>query len=255
MKKIFLLGIVGILILFVGAEKIFAASITEYPNVAVLPFRNKAAVSEQLSLQDASLVSDFVMEQLIDARRFKIIERESLEDIVKELNYNASGLIDPETAVQIGKQKGVQFLIAGSIAGLSTKTSGLSLSDSRLAEMNLNKMTVVANITARFINVETGEVVLAASGTGESARTNAELSISKKYYEDFETTSEDDFENPDVTEGTEVVSREIKIKIGSDEFSQVQVRNALYKAVGDLIFNKNFGIVAKLDGKDKRRKV
>ena len=64
MKKIFSLGIVGILILFVGSGKIFAASITEYPNVAVLPFRNKAAVSEQLSLQDASLVSDFVMEQL-----------------------------------------------------------------------------------------------------------------------------------------------------------------------------------------------
>ena len=255
MKKFFLLGIVGILILFSSAEKILAASITEYPNVAVLPFRNKAAVSEQLSLQDASLVSDFVMEQLIDAHRFKIIERESLEDIIKELNYNASGLIDPETAVQIGKQKGVQFLIAGSVAGLSTKDSGFKLSDSRLAELNLNKLTVVANVTARFINVETGEVVLAASGTGQSARTNAELSISKKYYEDFETTSEDDFENPDVTEETEVKSREIKIKIGSDEFSQVQVRNALYKAVGDLIFNKNFGIVAKLDGKGKRRKV
>ena len=255
MKKIFLLGIVGILILFVGSGKIFAASITEYPNVAVLPFRNKAAVSEQLSLQDASLVSDFVIEQLIDAHRFKIIERESLEDIIKELNYNASGLIDPETAVQIGKQKGIQFLIAGSVTGLSTKESGFKFSDSELARMHLNKLTVVANITARFINVETGEVVLAASGTGESARTNAELSISKKYYEDFETTSEDDMDTPDVTEETEVKSREISVTIGGDTFSQVQVRNALYKAVGDLIFNKNFGIVAKLDGKDKRRKV
>ena len=255
MKKIFLLGIVGILILFSSSEKIFAASITDYPNVAVLPFKNKAAVSTKISLQDASLVSDFVIEQLIDAHRFKIIERESLDEIVKELNYNASGLIDPETAIQIEKQKGVQFLVAGSIAGLSTKNSGLSISDSKLAGLNMNKLAVVANITARFINVETGEVVLAASGTGESARTNAELSINKKYYEDYETTSEEDADNPDVTEETEEHSRETKIKIGSDEFSQVQVRNALYKAVGDLIFNKNFGIVAKLDGKEKRRKV
>ena len=54
---------------------------------------------------------------------------------------------------------------------------------------------------------------------------------------------------------TRTVTRERKIVIGTQAFSQVQVRNALYKAVGDLIYNKNYGIIAKMNGKAKRRKV
>ena len=42
-----------------------AASLHDYPNVAVLPYANKAAVSQQLSLADASMVSEFVIEQLL----------------------------------------------------------------------------------------------------------------------------------------------------------------------------------------------
>ena len=262
MKK-FCLSVMCLLLTFVFVIfpcKVIAAALTDNPNVAVLPYKNKAAIPKKIALKDASLVSEFVMEQLIDTKRFRIIEREALEDVAKELNYSMSGLVDPETAVQSGKQKGVQFLIAGSVTGLSTTDSGFSFSDSELATMNLNKMSVVANITARFIDVETGEVVMFASGTGKSSRTNAEIYINKKYYEDYETTSEIDPDNPDVDENTDVKTREFKLKIGSDSFNQVQVRNALYKAVGDLIYNKDYGILAKLDAKItgnhvKRRKV
>lgn len=270
-----------------------AASLHDYPNVAVLPYANKAAVSQQISLADASLVSEFVIEQLLDTERFNVIEREMLEAVMKEHSFNMSGMVDPMTAVQIGKLAGVKYLVAGSITGLSTKKSGAGYSDTAWGGAGFNKNTVIANVTVRFIDVETGRIVLAASGTGESASTNVEFSLRKKIQEDYTDVSGiengisdevmtdtidtvdtvDMDESADNTiglsdEGAESFTaavpatannvtsvRERKIFIGTTAFSQVQVRNALYKAVGDLIYNKNFGVLAKMDGKAKRRKV
>lgn len=287
MKRFFCLFM--LLIGFLG-NHVHAASLYDYPNVAVLPYANKAAVSQQLSLADASMVSEFVIEQLLDAERFNVIEREMLESIMKEHSFNMSGMVDPMTAVQIGKLAGVKYLVAGSVTGLSTKNSGASYSDTAWGGAGFNNNTVIANVTARFIDVETGRIVLAASGTGESASTNMEFTLRRvpkeEYMNEMVTDAAYGVEEMDTTYtgatndtvditdetgisdlGTETVepiaenvpavnsARERRIIIGTKAFSQVQVRNALYKAVGDLIYNKNFGVLAKMDGKAKRRKV
>lgn len=232
-----------------------AAELAEHPGVAVLPFRNKASIPKAIAMKDASLVSDFMIEQLIESKRFRVIEREELESIIKEYSYNMSGLLDPTTTVQLGRQVGVGFLIAGSVAGLSTTESGAEYSHSEKGGAGFTKKAVVANITVRFIDVETGEIVMAVSGTGKSSRANAELSLKKKYYEDYETTTSSDGDIEEISDEKEAKFVEQKITIGSDKFSQVQVRNALYKAAIDAVYNKNYGIIAKLDGKSKRRKV
>ena len=74
------------------------AGLHDYPNIAVINFEQKAAVSTGLTLQDASLVTDFVIDNLIDSERFMVIEREQLRAITNEHSYNASGLIDLSTA-------------------------------------------------------------------------------------------------------------------------------------------------------------
>ncbi|WP_295159781.1 CsgG/HfaB family protein [Selenomonas sp. AE3005] len=290
MKRIL---VVFVLVMAIWGSSAQAASLHNYPNIAVLPYANKAAVSQQLSLADASMVSEFVIEQLLDAERFNVIEREMLEAIMKEHSFNMSGMVDPMTAVQIGKLAGVQYLVAGSVTGLSTKSSGASYSDTVWGGVGFNQNTVIANVTVRFIDVETGRIVLAASGTGESASTNMEFALRKQVQEDYANSSmvNDSYNElatdmPYTDSGNEIAdttditgemetsdlgvgtveplkenvpvgstSRERKIIIGTKAFSQVQVRNALYKAVGDLIYNKNYGVLAKMDGKAKRRKV
>lgn len=290
MKRIL---VVFVLVMAIWGSSAQAASLHNYPNIAVLPYANKAAVSQQLSLADASMVSEFVIEQLLDAERFNVIEREMLEAIMKEHSFNMSGMVDPTTAVQIGKLAGVQYLVAGSVTGLSTKSSGASYSDTVWGGAGFNQNTVIANVTVRFIDVETGRIVLAASGTGESASTNMEFALRKQVQEDYANSSmvNDSYNElatdmPYTDSGNEIAdttditgemetsdlgvgtveplkenvpvgstSRERKIIIGTKAFSQVQVRNALYKAVGDLIYNKNYGVLAKMDGKAKRRKV
>ena len=81
------------------------------------------------------------------------------------------------------------------------------------------------------------------------------MSINKKYYEDYETDTTDANGIPNIDEGKEyrVVTR--TINIGSKTITMQQARNALYKAVEDSIYDKKYGLLAKMDGVGKRRRV
>lgn len=254
MKQIILLFFCTVIFL---VPNICQADLSDNPTIAVLPFVNKATLSKGLSFQDASITSEFMIEKLSDTQKFyNIIERENMTAIINEHTFNTSIMIDPMSAVQIGKILGAQYLVAGSITGLSTKTSELGYENSEAGSAGGEKNTVIANVSARIIEVETGRIVLAASGTGKSASTHMEFSLKKKIEGEEEVTlSENEEGIEEVSENVTTSFLTHKIKIGSKEFSQVQVRNALYKAVDDLIFNKNFGMLAKMNGSTKRRKV
>lgn len=236
------------------------AGLRDHPIVAVLPYANKAAVSEQLSLADASLVSEFVVEKLIDSEYFGVVTRDQLLAVTQEQGLQASALIDPLTSLQMGKIAGARYLVVGSVTGLSAKEGVLGYENSVAGGVNAGKNTVIANLTLRFIDAETGLIVMAVSGTGTSASTNMEFTLNKSTTKTIETTGFDDTtEEEYLMEGEETSTITHTIRIGTYEFSQVQVRNALYKASDDLIFNKNYGVLAKLGvkspNKTKRRRV
>ena len=230
------------------------AGLHDYPNIAVLPYANKAAVSQELSLADASMVSEFVIEQLVDSGRFSVIEREQMLAIMQEMNLSNTGMVSPMSMVQIGNLAGAQYMLVGSVTGLSTKVSGAEYQNSVAGGVGGNKNTVIANVTARIFEVETGRIVLAASGTGASSSSNVEFKLNKTKTTTTETTGETSDGEEFIQEGQDVSTVSHTIKIGSYQFSQVQVRNALYKAVNDLV-NGKYGLVAKLDGTAKKRKV
>lgn len=212
------------------------AGLHDYPNIAVLDFTNKAAVSSQLTLQDAALVTEFVIEELIDSDRFSVMEREQLRAICDEHSLNATGLVDMSTATQIGKLNGVKYFVYGSVVGLSLKEGVVSYGSDNIGVGN-NKHKVIANITARIIDVETGRIVLSGRGEGASTSSNIDVNLDKEKYDEYST------------EG----AYKHTIKIGTSEVSQVQVHNALSKAAYDVVYG-DYGLLAKMDGKAKKRK-
>ncbi len=240
-----------------------AASLYDYPNVAVLPYANKAAVSKELTLADASLVSEFVIEKLLDSGRFNVVEREMIMQIMQEHNLNMSGMINPADVPMIGQLSGANYFIVGSVTGLSAKTGVLDYSHSEIGGVGGDKHTVIANVTARIIDIETGRIVLAANGTGKSSSTVVEFSLSKTKTSTTEETGYDSATGEEyIMEGESEKKVTHTVRIGTADYSQVQVRNALYKAVDDLVFNPTYGIIAKMDGKNlgkngqvKRQKV
>ena len=167
--------------------------------VAVIPFHKKAVVSAELTVGDEDYAAELVNEYLTDSGRFDIVDREYLKETLDEQNLSMTGLVDPSTAAQIGMLVGAKYIVVGSINGLSTvKKTG------EVVGVGGKSLKVVAHISARMIEVETGRVVLAGSGTGSST--------------------------------VHLVKAPLRlIRIGSDEVSQEQVYDALDKAADALV--------------------
>ena len=222
------------------------AGLGNYPNIAIMPFSNHASVSTntdsgvqgQISLTDAGVASDYVLDALLDSDRFSIIEREQMQAIMSEHHLNLTGMVNPATAVQIGRLTGVKYILYGSVVGCSLKEKTIGYDNNTIGGVGNNQHTVIANVVARFIDVETGRIVLAARGKGESTSTYNEIKWKKlDLYSD--------------TDGTHSFGH--TVKFGTKEVSQEQVHNAIAKAADDLVYGK-MGILAKMDGTARRRR-
>ena len=191
-KKILALMVCAVLITL---PTICAAGIFDYPTVAVIPFHKKAAVSADLSLSDEDIVSEIVNKELTNSGRFDIVDRAYLQETLDEQYLSMTGSIDQATAAQIGQLLGAQYIVVGSITGLSSK---------KKSNVGGGTYTVIAHVYARMIEVETGRVVLAGSGDG--------ISKNRVHKAPFRL-----------------------IKIGSDEVDQEQVHEALKQAATNLV--------------------
>ena len=113
--------------------------------IAVLPFQ---ANENAKNLEDS--VTEKMITQLVNLRRFRVIERGAIEEVMNELSFNLSGMVDEETAVELGKVIGVDVIIMGSI----------------------NVEIGYCKVNARGINVETAETIVAKDAS--SGNTNIE---------------------------------------------------------------------------------
>ena len=243
-----------------------AADVHSYPTVAVMQFGNKAITSQGLKKYDFDSASEYAIYQLLASGWFELVDYEQLSNIAKMHEINMSGLVDQSTAVQLGKFAGAQFMVVGNVTGLTSKESGLDYQHGRSGGLGVDVRTVIANVAIRVVDIETGRIVGAGLGKGESASSNVEI-VFKKYRKSGNgilpmsddglsnnNEEEDDGNNDDNSnEGVSGYSKEevenYSIKIGSDTFSAVQVRNAISKAVRDAVYG-NTGLMTMLnDGK------
>ncbi|MDH5721079.1 MAG: CsgG/HfaB family protein [Spirochaetia bacterium] len=122
--------------------------------LGVIPFVNNSENAKKHSV--AELITALVTVELQNSTIFSLIERESLEEIIKEHELNQSGLVNDESLPDIGKIESIEVLITGSVA---------ETSDDFI-------------ITARIINIETSKIV--ASSKVELEK-NKIITASKEY--------------------------------------------------------------------------
>lgn len=100
--------------------------------VTILPFDSNAEGGDRLQLAYEQLISAFV-----DQKRFSVIERSKLEQVLAEQKLTKAKLTDPEHSIRIGKLMAADAILA--------------------ATMNEGPKSV--EIVARIINTETSEVM------------------------------------------------------------------------------------------------
>jgi TolB-like protein len=119
------------------------------PAVAVLDFTDLQGDARYAGFQGG--IAEALTASLANTRRFRVVERTQLDRVLKELELNRTGAVDPATAQAVGRLIGAQYLVLGSYQVFQGQ--------------------IVIN--ARLLRVETGEILetkkIAGSASGALA--------------------------------------------------------------------------------------
>lgn len=155
-------------------------------------FQQESQTTErEINAKLSESVEEGVMDELVNMGGATVMTRKDLEKIMAEQQFQASGLVDEKTLIQIGKLAGVKLLVTGAVNNVDLKYvtmeaakkgaasagdrvgggAGLALSLLGAATAAAMEATEGWNITTdialRIIDAETGEVLLSRVVTGK----------------------------------------------------------------------------------------
>lgn len=155
--------------------------------VAVLDFNDDSVMSSAQAIfgtnEDVGKgIAQLVADRLAKNARYRVMERAELDKILKAQNFSNSERADAASAAKLGRVLGVDAIIVGDITRFGRDDESRSR-DGALSRWNnyglghvgTRREKAVAAVTARIIDVNTGEVLASATGRGESSRTGSDL--------------------------------------------------------------------------------
>jgi TolB-like protein len=127
-----------------GVEQLAAAIAKGMPEnrqarVAVTDFADLQGFTSDLG----RYIAERLTTRLAQSPRFRVIERRRLGQVLVELKFGMSDLVDPEKAKQLGRIAGVEGLVVGSISDLGNTVE----IDTRLIEIDTGNMLVATTAT------------------------------------------------------------------------------------------------------------
>jgi curli biogenesis system outer membrane secretion channel CsgG len=127
-------------------------------------------------------ISDLLVTYLVKDGSYSVIERKAMDKIMAEQNFSNSDRANPNSAAKIGKLLGVDAIVVGSITQFGNETKNLNLGGAGgglighgLGGFGHKKSKAIVALTARMVDIDTGEILAVAEGKGESARESTSL--------------------------------------------------------------------------------
>ncbi len=114
--------------------------------VAVLSFTNGSGDPQYDPLGKG--IAAMMITDLASVSSIRLVERERLSDLTKEMELQQTQLVDPLTAATVGKLAGAEYVVTGAIVALAP----------------------MMRLDTRVVSVATGEIVKAAQVTGEQKK-------------------------------------------------------------------------------------
>jgi len=159
------------------------ASGQQKKRVAVLSFDNAAVESSAAkalgTTQDVGAsLADVLVKELFKSGTYSIIERRAIDQVLKEQNFSNSSRVDVKTAAAIGRLLGVDAIIMGSVTQFGVEESEVAVGAGSLSRLTRGVVsggkrvnaTATVGITVRMVDASTGEILTAASGSGQSSK-------------------------------------------------------------------------------------
>lgn len=130
--------------------------------IAVLVFKDKTKESPYKG-DVGSMAIDQMISLLVNSDRFQVIERERLDEILKEQNLGKEGIVDQATAAKIGKILGAELIFTGAVTNWEvkvTKTGTWAL----IIGTDKKELNIDLAVDGRIIDTTTGTIVVADVG-------------------------------------------------------------------------------------------
>lgn len=112
--------------------------------LVVMDFAN-----ENVSANDAKIVTDRIRTALVDYNQFDVVEREKFEEIINEQGIQVSGCTSDECVVEIGQIAGAKYMVAGSIS----KAGGGFYISARIIDVETSKMLAKKDMLLRSSDI------------------------------------------------------------------------------------------------------
>ena len=117
------------------------------PTVAVMYFGNGAIGKANEELAPLSKgMADMLITELSANPAIRVLERDQLQQLVKEQELSASGRVDRESAIRIGKILGAHHMIFG---GFVTDTRGAIRIDARAVSVETSQIEHVETVSGK----------------------------------------------------------------------------------------------------------
>ena len=145
------------------------------PRVGVLRFTNdtnagwwRASVGRELQ--------DMLASELASTKSFQVLERKEIDAVLGEQDLGASGRVSKSTKAKMGRIKGAQYLIAGTVSAFEENTSGTG-GGFGIAGFSIGgkKEKAYIAVDLKVIDATTGEIV--DSRTVEASSSSGGLSL------------------------------------------------------------------------------
>ncbi|HEX3117569.1 MAG TPA: CsgG/HfaB family protein, partial [Candidatus Acidoferrum sp.] len=121
-------------------------------------------------------ISSMLIEKLVKDGQYSVIERAALDKLLAEQNFSNSDRANPTSAAKIGQLLGVDTIIIGTITQFGRDDKHTNIggggfgSKYGLGGIGTKNSKAVVAVSARMVNVNTGEIISAVTGNGESSR-------------------------------------------------------------------------------------
>jgi len=134
----------------------------EAKRIAIIEFKDKTSVSP-FKGNVGSIAIDELTTFLVNSERFQVIERERIDALLAEQGLAGKGIVDANTAAQVGKMLGADLIFTGAITNWEVKTTkdGTFFIIGGTKSRNLH---IELAVDGRIIDTTTGAILFADSG-------------------------------------------------------------------------------------------
>jgi curli biogenesis system outer membrane secretion channel CsgG len=142
-RKHLIINLIGILLV---AFTVTGFAANNKPSVAVLDFES---IGTEAYLGKA--VSEIMRTALVSNQNYTVVERAKINEALSEQTFQKSGLVDDNSAVEIGKVVGANLVIVGSVV----KIGNAFTINSRMIDVKTGAAKLGKNVTGTDLNLLT----------------------------------------------------------------------------------------------------